>query len=192
MLCMQHKHDVEHARLLGRVLHVVAQHVEESLGGRQPRLGRIDVHGASRDGALPARKVGQGGDAGKAAQELDGDLDLVTLVDGVDFVRAIGGIEHEHAASHHVHDVFGRIVHDEVVDETVGQIAIAVDGGIEAVELGPLGQVTRDEQVGKFLVTGAIFCCGRVDEILDIIATQGQAALVGHAHALVREVAVHV
>ena len=189
---MQHEHDVEHARFLGRVLHVVTQHVEEGLCSRKARLGRINVHGAAWDGALTARQIGQGGDARQAAQELNGNLDLVALVDGVDLVCAIGGVEHEHAARHHVHDVPGRVVHDEVVDEPVRQITIAVDGSIEALELGALGQIARYQKIREFLITRAALGGGSIDKVLDVIATQGQTSLIGHAHALVREIAMHV
>ena len=192
MLGMQHEHDVEHAGFLGRVLHVVTQHVEEGLGRGKTWFWWVDVHGTAGDGALATCQIRQRGDAGQAAQELNGNLDLMALVYGVDLVCSIGGVEHEHAACHHVHDVFGRIVHDEVVDEAIRQIAITIDGGIEALELGTLGKIARNQKVGELFVARTPLGGSRIDEVFDIVATQGQAAIVGHAHALVREIAMHV
>lgn len=148
--------------------------------------------GAAGNGALATRQVGQGSDARQAAQELNGNLDFVALVDGIDLVCAIGGVEHKHAARHHVHDVLGRVVHDEVVDETIRQIAIAVDGDIEALELGTLGQIARYQEIRELLITRAALGGSGIDKVLDVIAAQGQTSLIGHAHALVREIAMHV
>ena len=192
VLGVQHEHDVEHARLLRRPLHVVTEHVEHRLGSGQAGQRRVDVHCRRRVLVLARGQVREHGDAGQAAQHLHGDLHLVLGVDDVGFGGAVHRVEHEHRAGHHVHDVFGREVHDEVVDEAARQVAVRVDRRAEALELGGRRQVAREQKVCDFLVAGTPFGNCPVHQVLDVVAANRQASLVGNLHAFVGEVAVYV
>ena len=188
VLGMEHEHDVEHLGFLRGVAHVGAQHPQHGLGRGQAGLGRVDVHAAA--GLLLARQVAQRRQAGQAAQQLHGHVDLV--LGGDEVCILIVGVQQQDAAGEHVHGACRGRVHDQVGHKAVRQVAPLVEHGVESVERGLVGELASDQQEGELLVAKAPFCRSVVHQVEDVVAAQGQAALIGGLHAVLCGVAVHV
>ena len=189
MLRLQHQQDVEHARLLAGEAVVGAQHVEDRLGGRELGAGTVPDHVAAVV-VLLDRVVRQNGDAGEPGDERQRRVDLV-LRRGV-VGRRVGGVELQHRAREHVHDVVRGGGEDVVVDEVPRQVAVGADDVLEALEVVGGGEHAGEEQVHELAVAEAVFGDDVLDQVVDAEAAQGELALAGLLVALVDDVAVHV
>ena len=189
MLGVEHEHDVQQHGLFVRVGVVAAKHLQDGLGSGEVHVGDGDLRAAP----LLARRrerVGHGRQARQTREQRDGNVDLVL---GRDAVRVrVEGVEEEHSAHEHVHDARGHGGDGELRNVAFGDVAIRPKPLLEICKLRDGGERSREQQVGEFLVPKAVLCLGVGDQVLDVVATDGQLALIRNDHAVYLVVAVHV
>ena len=189
MLDVEHEHHVEHHGLLVREALVAAKYVEHRLGHREA-LARGRHHQAVLVHRGHACGVRHGCRARPAAEKREGNVDLV-LGRGV-VRRGVEGVEQERRALQHVHDRVAVGGAREDGEVAIGQLTARVDARAEVVKLGRRGQVPRDDEIRHLLVAKAVLALRPGNQVLDVVATKDEVALVGHGHAILLGVAVDV
>ena len=125
-----------------------------------------------------------------AADERERDVDLMggrRVVGG-----GIEGVEQQRGALEDVHDGVAVGGAGEDAEVALGELPARVDARAEVVELGLRGQLARDEQVRDLLIAEASLVLRCAHEIVDVVATIDEVALVGDHLAVDLGVAVHV
>ena len=154
VLGVQAQHDVEHTRFLSRELPVGAQHGQNGLRRGLTRDEAVHDHGLVVV-TRADRVVRQHHDARETGDKGDGGADLV--LDGSILGVFVVGIQKQDGSSQHVHDVGRGVAHDHGRGETIGQLALSIDGGDIVGKLLLRGKLAHQQQIGHlFIVESAI------------------------------------
>ena len=154
VLGMQAQHDVEHARFLRCELPVGAQHGQNGLRRGLTRDETMHDHGLVVV-TRADRIVRQYHNAGQAGDEGDGGADLV--LNGSILGVFVISVQKQDGSSQHVHDVGRGVAHDHGRGETIGQLALSIDGGDIVGKLLLRGKLAHQQQIGHlFIVESAI------------------------------------
>ena len=181
MLGMQAQHDVQHARFLSRELAIGTQHGQDGLGRGLTGNEAMHDHGAVIVSSL-LRVVGQHHDARQTRDQRDGGVDLV-MSRTILGVRVVG-VQQQDGALQHVHDVGRGVAHDHRGGEAVGQFALGIERGDEAVELLLCGQLAHEQQVRHLLEVEAAIGHAGVQQVVHVVAAIAQHTLVGYLLAV--------
>ena len=139
--------------------------------------------------ARALRVIGQHHDARQTRDERDGGVDLVLRRAVLGLV--VVGVQQQDGAREHVHDVGRRVAHDHGRGEAVGQLALSVQHGHEAIKQLARGQLAHEQQIRHFLVVEAALGAA-VQQIVYVVAPVAQRALVRALLVIGDHVAVHV
>ena len=78
------------------------------------------------------------------------------------------------------------------MDVVAGEVTKCAQALAKALELFLVGKGAGEQQVGDFLIAKAVFCLGVIHQVVDAVAAQAQAALVGDDATVDPVVAVDV
>ena len=98
-------------------------------------------------------------------------------------VRVVG-VQQQDGALQHVHDVGRGVAHDHRGGEAVGQFALGIERGDEAVELLLCGQLAHEQQVRHLLEVEAAIGHAGVQQVVHVVAAIAQHTLVGYLLAV--------
>ena len=104
----------------------------------------------------------------------------------------IVGVQVQNGARQHVHQVARRYGHERIGGEAVGQLALGIYGGHEAVEALLVGQVAHQQQVAQLLEREAPLGTLLAEQVVQLVAAQAQRAFGWHLHPIDDLVAVHL
>ena len=144
---VEHKGHVQHPGLQSRVAQVLPEHQQEILCRGQLRPGHVDEQALPL--SVPPSLVGVDGQHRHVAQELEGLAQHVLQADVVGLVVIAG--QGQDGPLHGVHQVLGRGLHDDVPEEIGGKGPVGRQLAAEGVQLLPVGQLPKQEQIGRLL-----------------------------------------
>ena len=191
VLGVQDQRQVQRLRLEPGVAPALAREHEDVLGGRLRRVGVAD-HQRAAVVVVGLRLVGVGGDGRNRADEVNGLREAGLERQVVGRGAGVIGVGEEHRAGERIHEVLRRVLHDRVLLEAVGELAVGADAVLPVDELTRRRQLAEEEQVRGLLVAEPVLAAVGLHDVAHVDAAVVQLARHRAPLAFVHHVAVHV
>ena len=189
VLRMEHHAQVEQLGFLAGEAPVLADGIQDGFRRVMLRLERVEKHGLLIE-MTALHLIGVGHDGRHTGNKRNALAHIV--FEGEIIGVVVVGIERQHGAGQLVHHVLGGILHDDIFREILRQLAVFVKQLADAVVLTLIRQFTENQQPDDLLVGEAAFAAAAGDDIRNIHAAVGQAALIRHLVTVVDQIAVDI
>ena len=175
MLHVQQQGNVQHVGFQIGVLPVRTQHLEQVLGSGKLGPRPVNVHAAVAL-VIMVGMVSVDRQHGENTDQLDALLQLGLQIALADIVVIAG--QGQHTAGQGIHKILAGRLHDDIPYKVGGQIPALGQTILEGFQLGFVGQIPQQQQIGR-LLEGIALAPQPPDQVIDVVAAIPQLAVAG-------------
>ena len=180
VLHVQQQGNIQHVGLQIGVLPVGTQHLEQVLGGGKLGPRPVNVHAAVAL-IVMVGMVSVDRQHGENTDQLDALLQLGLQIALADIVVIAG--QGQHTAGQGIHQILAGRLHDDIPHKVGGQVPAFGQTILEGFQLGFVGQIPQQQQIGR-LLEGIALAPQSPDQVIDVVAAIPQLAVAGYLLAV--------